>query len=401
MNSRNRRNRARKHGQQSAGKPLESNRPRHPPPSRRGAWKVWAPLGGVVALAAILALAAHGKKGVDTSANASATSPEVAVKSSPTPATPGPRIQFAKSVYDFGKVNGDDLVNCLFLFTNAGSAVLELSDVSPACGCMKIGAWTHKIDPGKDGSISVQYDSHHYTGHFAKSVFVTCNDSNQPKPILEITGEVWRPVEIVPPYGTINLNAEIPSNSASVRIISHLDQPLLITNILNDNAALPVELRTKDPGREYQLVVTTAPPFPTTTIQGHVTLKTTATNIPEFSISTRANVLPVVMPIPYLIRVPPLPLTNAWPYTVWVRNNSTNQISISDPTVNAKDVTAEIKEDQPGKEFSVALKFPAGFDVAPGENVELSVKTSHPKVPVIKVPVVLPPRNATTHAGTQ
>ena len=37
------------------------------------------------------------------------------------------------------------------------------------------------------------------------------------------------------------------------------------------------------------------------------------------------------------------------------------------------------------------------FDVAAGENVELSLKTTHPKVPVIKVPVVLPPRPAVAH----
>src|SRR4051794_24989935 len=115
----------------------------------------------------------------------------------------GPRIEFAKAIYDFGKVNGDELVNCEFVFTNTGNTSLELSEVTPACGCMKIGQWSHKVEPGNAGTIAVQYDSHHYTGVFAKSVFVTCNDSNQPKPILEIKGLVWRPIEINPPYATI------------------------------------------------------------------------------------------------------------------------------------------------------------------------------------------------------
>jgi len=99
------------------------------------------------------------------------------------------------------------------------------------------------------------------------------------------------------------------------------------------------------------------------------------------------------MPIPYIIRMPQLPLTNPFPYNVWVRNNSTNPVTLSEAVVNADGVDAKIQEDPGGKQFTVSLHFPAGFDVPPGKTVELSIKTSHPKVPVIKVPVVQPPRS--------
>ena len=72
----------------------------------------------------------------------------------PAPAnSSGPRIQFATPVYNFGKVNGDDLVNCVFVFTNTGNVLLELSEVTPSCGCLKLGEWTRKVEPGKTGSL--------------------------------------------------------------------------------------------------------------------------------------------------------------------------------------------------------------------------------------------------------
>src|SRR6266704_2049714 len=123
-----------------------------------------------------------------------------------------------------------------------------------------------------------------------------------------------------------------------------------------------------------------------------VILKTTTTNRTETSISTRANIVALVTPIPYLIRMPPAPLTNAFPYTVWVRNNSTNHVTLSEPAVNASGVDVQLKEDPTGKQSTISLNFPAGFEVPLGDKVELTLKTSHPLVPVIKVPVVQLPR---------
>ncbi|MCX6925667.1 MAG: hypothetical protein NT154_21020, partial [Verrucomicrobia bacterium] len=42
--------------------------------------------------------------------------------------------------------------------------------------------------------------------------------------------------------------------------------------------------------------------------------------------------------------------------------------------------------------FAVALNFPAGFEIAQGEKVELSIKSNHPQFPIIRVPIVQPPR---------
>ena len=67
---------------------------------------------------------------------------------------------------------------------------------------------------------------------------------------------------------------------------------------------------------------------------------------------------------------------------------------MSEPVVNAKGVDVQLKETEPGRAFALALIFPAGFEIAQGEKVELSVKSNHPQFPTIKVPIMQPARPA-------
>src|SRR2546425_5861545 len=52
-----------------------------------------------------------------------------------------PKIQFASTEFDFGKVEAGFAVKHDFLFTNIGRATLEIRDVRPGCGCTAAGKW--------------------------------------------------------------------------------------------------------------------------------------------------------------------------------------------------------------------------------------------------------------------
>ena len=94
-----------------------------------------------------------------------------------------------------------------------------------------------------------------------------------------------------------------------------------------------------------------------------------------------ANVQPAVMVMPTFMTLAPGPLPNAVTNSVTIQNNSTNRLTLSEPVVNMPGVEATIRELQPGKSFAAMLAFPQGFQVPPGQQVELSVKSSNPKVP--------------------
>ncbi|ODU25222.1 MAG: hypothetical protein ABS95_00395 [Verrucomicrobia bacterium SCN 57-15] len=306
----------------------------------------------------------------------------------------GPKIQFATPVYDFGQIKGGEVVKYTYVFTNLGGALLEISNVQASCGCTTAGEWTRQVAPGKTGSIPIQFNSGNFSGQVGKTITVTCNDPNQSTVVLQIKGNIWKPIDVTPQFAVLNVTAESPSTATTVRIVNNEDSPLTLSVPEGNNAAFAAELKTNVPGKQFELVVRTMPPLPAGNAQGQITLKTSSTNLPVINVTAWANVQPVVLVMPPQITLPAAPLANPMPSTVSIRNNGTNTLTLSEPLVNAKGVDVQLKEIEPGRNYTLALNFPAGFEIAQGEKVELSVKSDHPQFPNVKVPVIQPPRPA-------
>jgi hypothetical protein len=99
------------------------------------------------------------------------------------------------------------------------------------------------------------------------------------------------------------------------------------------------------------------------------------------------------MPQPALVVSPlqitlPASLTAGHRHTQMIRNNSSTLMKVTEASVNAEGVTVQINESQPGKLFLLMVNFPANFQRHSDQPLELTVKTTHPKRPVIKVPVI-------------
>src|SRR6266545_7713144 len=122
------------------------------------------------------------------------------------PETAGPKIQFADAVYDFGKIGAGELVKHEFVFTNIGTTTLEIKDVRPGCGCTTAGTWDKTVEPGKTGSIPLQFNSANFGGAVTKSATVTCNDPGQSNVVLQISGTVWKPIEVTPTMAVFNVS---------------------------------------------------------------------------------------------------------------------------------------------------------------------------------------------------
>ena len=200
----------------------------------------------------------------------------------------------------------------------------------------------------------------------------------------------------------LNVTSESASASTTVRILNNEEAPLTLSAPASSNPAFAVELRTNQPGKEFQLIIKTVPPLPPGNAQGQVSMKTSSTNMPVINVSVWANVQPVLTVMPPQIGLGAAPLANATAAVVSIRNNGTNTLALSEPAVNAKGVDMQLKEVEAGRSFTLALNFPAGFEIAQGERIELSVRSSHPQFPSIKVPVVQAARPAPTvmHLGT-
>lgn len=305
----------------------------------------------------------------------------------------GPRIQFAAVVHDFGRILSGSSVRHEFVFTNIGDALLEIRNVAPGCGCTTAGDWTRKVEPGQTGTIPVQFNSGAFNGVVSKTITVTTTDKRQSTVLLQLKGDIWKPIEINPTYAVLHANLETLADArASVRILNHEEQPVTLSPPECNNRAFALQLNTNVPGKDFELVIKVVPPVNASNLQGNITLRTSSTNMPLLTINALASLQPVLVTSPAQLHLPPAPLPNTLALTVAITNQGTNTLVLSEPKVNVEGVGVDLAETAPGRNFTVTIRFPAQFEIATGSAAELSLKSNHPNTPIIKVPIFQPAR---------
>ena len=303
-------------------------------------------------------------------------------------ANSGPHAYFPAPVYDFGTVVVGQVVKHVFVLTNTGSQTLEIKEVKSTCGCTTAGAWTRTIEPGKGGTIPVEFHTDHVNGPVTKPVMVTCSDTNQPGLTLELKGVVWHPIVILPAAAAFSGVLDSPTNMyRTIRITNQEDHPLVLSEPKSNQRSLAADLVTNVPGQVYELTIRLVPPLGGGNVFGEITISTSSTNMPVVRVPVWAIAQPAVMVLPPRVELPSGPFTNKVTRSVSIRNNGSTPLELSDLAINAQGVDAKLYELQKGQNFTVMLNFPEGFQAAKGQNLELSFKSNNPKFPMLRVPI--------------
>jgi copper(I)-binding protein len=316
----------------------------------------------------------------------------------PPPAAPtnhlaGAKIQFDNLMYDFGRVKSGELVKHTYYFTNTGDEVLLIKAVQPQCGCTAAGEWTKEVAPGKSGQIPIQFNSAGYSAPVLKQVTVTCNVSNQPMVSLQLKGTIFKQVDILPAFVTINVPADASSGGATVTITNNSDEALQLWEPASNNKALGVTLVTNVPGKGFQLLLRTSDPMVVGSSSAQISVKSSFTNMPVINVPAYVNVQPAIVSIPAHMSVQPAPLPGYVTNSITIQNNSqTNVLTLTEPTINYPGAEARVDELEPGRKFTLFVTFPPTFEITPGTTVEVTLKSNNPKMPVVKVPVSQIPR---------
>jgi hypothetical protein len=148
--------------------------------------------------------------------------------------------------------------------------------------------------------------------------------------------------------------------------------------------------------------VTAIPPFTSSPVMAPITLKTSSTNMPTISVSAYAVIQQAVTVTPSQLTLQPGPLAAPMSMSIGIRNSGTNALVLSDAKVNAPGADVRIQEGVPGRVFSLVVNLPTGFAIKPEQKIELTVKSNHPKHPLIVVPIyqMQPPTAVPTAQST-
>src|SRR5215469_16057922 len=304
----------------------------------------------------------------------------------------GPKIQFATTTYDFGHVISGTLVKHDFVFTNIGDATLEITGVTPGCGCTTIGEWTRTVEPGKTGVIPIQFNSSGYNQPVTKTPWLTCNDKSQPRITLQLHGSVTRAVDFSQQFVSFVIGPDSTGETnAVIHITNNEDQPITLSSPVSSLRCFAAELKTNTPGKSFDLIIKTVPPLEPGNNQAVISMQSTSTNTETINVIAMANAQSPFMLRPEQITIPPSPLTSNVTASVWIRNQSSRAVTLSDPAVNTTGADAKVSATEPGKMFTATVNFPEGYKAPPGLPLVLNIKTDHPWLRDLHVPITQTP----------
>lgn len=101
-----------------------------------------------------------------------------------------PKIVMDQEVVQIGKVVVGEKITHTFHFKNEGKGPLQIAHVTPSCGCTTLKDWPkHPMQPGEEGTITVELNTTNLSGPIEKSIQVSTNGI--PRDVfLKIVGEV-------------------------------------------------------------------------------------------------------------------------------------------------------------------------------------------------------------------
>ena len=100
-----------------------------------------------------------------------------------------PVLTFDKELHDFGRITQGESISYSFHFRNTGNADLVISGCSATCGCTVADYPRGRIAPGKEGYVTVSFNSKGKVGQQYQEI--TVNSNAQPaRNILKITAQV-------------------------------------------------------------------------------------------------------------------------------------------------------------------------------------------------------------------
>lgn len=211
----------------------------------------------------------------------------------------GPKLELTPMEFNFGEVWQGQPARGEFTVKNVGSAPLTV-DVRSGCGCTLATRPKSPLAPGESSTFSATYDTQKYLGGANKTVTVTTNDPAHASVTVPIRGNV-RPLYLASPTNNVNLQMIGTDKPASqtLRLENRYEKPMhLKLKPDQDFGVFEVKLAEVEPGKAYDLTVTTRPPLPVGFSRTVVHLDTGLEISPEVLIQVSANAQPLLFASP-------------------------------------------------------------------------------------------------------
>jgi hypothetical protein len=209
---------------------------------------------------------------------------ELGLEEAGTPVEP-PRLAFAATAYDFGRVAQGTPIEHQFAFANDGGSELTIMNLRAACDCRATVIGGGELAPHGRGAVQARFDTDAVFGPQRRTVTVYSNDPVQRAVTLTLTGEVALDVAADPAQVYLGV---VPPGAAAIRDVTvRLGGDGLRVGPLTDPAPVPLALQLADAPLDIHavtLTIGTAPGAPLGPFSTVIRIPTTSARHPILQI---------------------------------------------------------------------------------------------------------------------
>jgi len=152
-----------------------------------------------------------------------------------------PEITFEKTVHDFGEISPSTNQQCEFKFTNTGSGILKITNISRTCGCTVHTLAKKQYAPGESGTLKVRYYAGKYPGTVNKHLTVSSNDKKNPKVTLAIQATIVPKVKYEPQRLSLLLKKE-NAGCPEITLTSIDNKPFSISRFMSTANSITADI---------------------------------------------------------------------------------------------------------------------------------------------------------------
>jgi len=298
-----------------------------------------------------------------------------------------------KKSHDFGSLMIGPKLNHAFKITNTGKAPLEITKVKPACGCTVAGRYPKMLAPGESGDFPFALQSQKLRGKFNKKITISSNDPVTPQLQLALTGELKHYIDVTPTGAYFGRVYSEKSQERILKIKNNADQDLkLELKPVAEDAKFDFELTEKTPGKEFELKITSKPPYEAgsyaranATLTSNIDAQKKITVNAVLAAAKRIDVLPETLTIP---APSPSAAKNKTGRSLLLRftNYGEKPVKLLEATADEPEIKLVVDEKKAGSTYTVQIQLPAGYQ-PPAAGKTITLKTDDEEIPTIQVPL--------------
>lgn len=304
-----------------------------------------------------------------------------------------PKAVVVEPVKDVGTVpKGEKIIND-FVIRNEGDAVLEITNVQPACGCT-VAEFDKTIAPGQTGKVHAVVETTNFSGPISKGVSVFTSDPDTPQIDLTIRANVEPYISVKPGYARyITVQGEEKEGNIAQTLWTPDGTDFAITGVDSPWPYLKVTFREAKPeervpeskGKQWRVEMLLANNAKVGALSDYVTVHTDHPKQKIVQIPVSGFVRPVLAVTPPAADFGRIELKEPVRKALNIRNFATEPIKVTgvDPSL-PKGIETKVEPLEEGREYQVRIILSPELAKGPF-NGKLTIHTDSPKVPTLEV----------------